>query len=113
MVKTLLPVQGAQVQSPVGELISHMPFSRVKTFFFSKKKKKKPHTHTHTAHIHPGHFRDELEMTQGDSSICPSRRAARGRAPSLLTVQGVDGERQENQGAPGWERGGPSKLLDK
>lgn len=48
MVKTLLPVQGAQVQSPVGELISHMPCSRVKTFFFPKKKK--PHTHTHTQH---------------------------------------------------------------
>ena len=73
------------------------------------KKKEK----THTARIHPGHFQDELEMTQGDPLILPSRRAARGRAPSLLTVQGGDGERQENQGAPGWEKGGPSKLPDK
>lgn len=107
MVKTLLPVQGAQVKSPVGELISHMPCSRVKRFFSKKKKK------NHRAHIHPGHFRAELEMNQGDSSILASCRAARGRAPSLLTVQGGDGERQENQGAPGRERGGPSKLPDK
>lgn len=48
MVKTLLPVQGAQVKSPVGELISHMPCSRVKRFF-SKKKKKKNKTTEHTS----------------------------------------------------------------
>lgn len=46
MVKTLLPVQGAQVKSPVGELISHMPCSRVKRFFSKKKKQNKTTEHT-------------------------------------------------------------------
>lgn len=56
MVKTLLPVQGAQVKSPVGG--NNIPHAMQQGQKIFKKTKKQ----NHRAHIHPGHFRAELEM---------------------------------------------------